>query len=94
MKPNLPLLLAIVIETRGMLLRPENDFTYSRWRDSVEATADFDTFVSELHLGILPENLAIEFAAASSTQQVSISSGWAHEFLSLVERFTKAMNGA
>lgn len=90
--PDLQRLLTIVLETRSFIARPENDFRDSRWRDSKEATQEFDSFVSELRSGILPENLAAEFAPASSTQEVSINSGWALEFVNLVERYGKAIN--
>ena len=89
--PDMQRLLAVVLEARSLMARPENDFSYSRWQNSSEATLEFDVFIAELRLGTLPDGLAAEFAPASSTQEVSISSGWALEFVTLVERFGKAM---
>ena len=85
-------LLAVLAETRSLLARPGNEFTWSRWTDGREALAELDALIAGVRAGNGSKMaLASLFAPAGPIQDVSLSSGWAPEFLALAERFDKAL---
>lgn len=85
-------LLSILQEARTWLALPDNDFGWSRWKDSNEALADLDRHIQNIRedRGFTPIDLAGLFAPTGPIQEVSISSGWGTPFLDLAARFDGA----
>lgn len=86
--------IAIMEETRTFLTRPDNDFSWSTWKDATAALREIDDLISRLKQGALPPRLALTvlFLATGPIQEVSINSGWGKEFLSVAKRFDSAIN--
>ncbi len=74
---------------RDLLVLPANDFAWSSWQDASAAVAEIDGLIAQLDRRELPDRLtlAVLFAPTGPIQEVSISSGWADEFLALADRF-------
>lgn len=89
-------LLDVLREARGLLALPGNDFVWSSWQDEDAALLELDTLIAALEAGRLPSrlDLSILFAPTGPIQEVSISSGWADEFLVLASRFDRAAERA
>jgi hypothetical protein len=88
MAPAYQELAEILREARSLLALPGNDYTWSSWEDAEAALAEIDALIAVLEAGRLPPRLSISvlFAPTGPIQEVSISSGWANEFLSLAAR--------
>lgn len=91
--PRTAELIHILEEARLLLSQPENDFTWSSWEDSADASEEIDRLLSRLRAGVTPavSSLAILFAPTGPMQEVSLSSGWGDEFSHLADRFEAAM---
>jgi len=87
-------LLAILREVRCLLARPENDFSWSGWIDETAALGEIDALIAGITSGEIPElaSLKVLFAPAGPIQELSVSSGWGNEFLSLADRFDAALS--
>jgi hypothetical protein len=85
-------LLDVFRQARDLLALPGNDFAWSSWPGAPEALAEVDRQITALEAGQLPPrlDLSVLFAPTGPIQEVSISSGWAHEFLTLADRFDSA----
>jgi hypothetical protein len=85
-------LLDILRETRSYLALPENNFVWSSWTDCTEALNELDKLIAtiEAQTPIQRIDLSVLFAPTGPIQEVSLSSGWAREFLALSERFDAA----
>jgi hypothetical protein len=94
--PDLGKLLSVFEEARTLLADPDNDFTWSSWRDGKEALAEVDQVLTALRAGVLPRDvtLAVLFAPTGPLQEVSLSSGWGDEFINLARRFDDALANA
>ncbi len=79
----------VLRQARNLLGRPGNDFAWSSWEDGPAALAHLDRCIAAVEQGPLPprSELTILFAPTGSIQEVSLSSGWAGEFLALASRF-------
>ena len=86
-------LLDVFRETRDLLARPDNDFMWSSWEDAPAALREMDELLSRLESGTLPARHEMEvlFLPTGPIQEVSLSSGWGNEFLSLADRFDAAV---
>ena len=75
------------------LQRPDNDFAWSPWNNEEEAVAELSAHIATLETGTLPPELDlwVLFAPTGPIQEVSVSSGWGDDFLSLAERFDRAV---
>jgi hypothetical protein len=75
-----------------MLVVPDNDFNWSRWSGAEEAVSEIKSHIASIRSGDLSRtwDLSILFAATGPIQEVSMSSGWGDEFLTLAERFDAA----
>jgi hypothetical protein len=84
-------LTAILRETQELLTRESNDFAWSHWRDAQEADAELEKYLRLIERRDYSQlfDLEVLFAPTGSIQEVSISSGWGQEFLSVVARFDK-----
>jgi hypothetical protein len=82
-------LVAILAEARAMLSRPGNDFTWSGWDDAAHALYELDTLIAALSARERPRPVDLEllFSPTGPIQEVSLSSGWADQFLALAQRF-------
>ncbi len=82
-------LIKVLRKTRKLLALPDNNFSWSQWPDTNAALAEIDNAIAKLEMGIISHKQELEllFAPTGSIQEVSISSGWAGEFLILAERF-------
>lgn len=89
-------LVAVLREARGLLSIPGNDFAWSSWEDAGEALREVDGLIAAIEGGRLPPRLdmSVLFAPTGSIQEVSLSSGWAEEFLTLASRFDRAVEQA
>lgn len=86
-------LVALLREARALLARPDNDFTWSSWRDTDHAVGEVDGLIAQLEAGDLPRAGAISilFAPTGPMQEVSTSSGWSGAFLELANRVDAAL---
>ena len=86
-------LVDVLDDTRTLLAREDNDFSWSRWANSNEAVAEIDDILRRINaaetIKLLP--LQVLFGPTSSLQEVSIESGWGEEFLKLASRFDNAV---
>jgi hypothetical protein len=83
---------AILTEARALLARPDNDFHWSSWKDQEAALAELDTLIAQVRHRQLPkEALDILFLPTGPIQEVSLSNGWADEFLALARRYDAAI---
>ncbi len=66
--------------------------SWSSWTDADAALREVDALIATVDADRLPNRLTIRvlFAATGPIQEVSLSSGWAYEFLALAERFDRA----
>jgi hypothetical protein len=89
-------LLEVLAEARELLELPANNFDWSSWRDAEEALAEIDGLVAALESGRLPDRLSISvlFAPTGPMQEVSLSSGWGDEFVTLADRCDAALDHA
>ena len=79
-------LIAILKETRALVARDGNDFSWSSWVDRDHAISEIDSIIAELENDSVPE-IGTVFAPTGPIQEVSLSSGWNHRFLNLADRF-------
>lgn len=85
-------LLAILLETRTLLLREDNDFVWSGWDNAAAAVSELDGYIAQVREGVLPKaSLDFLFLPTASIQEVSVSSGWGNEFLEVAERYEAAV---
>jgi hypothetical protein len=82
-------LVKVLREAREFLARPDNDFVWSRWDSAADAIREFDALTAQIVSGDTSHRSDLEllFAPTGSIQEVSISSGWGEEFLTLAARF-------
>jgi len=81
-------LITILREARAFLAREGNDFSWSSWRDQAQANYEIDSIITKLENGSVPD-MRVLFAPTGPIQEVSLSSGWGHEFIELAEQFDK-----
>ena len=89
-------LLAVFQRAREALSRPENDFAWSSWRNGDKALHEIDSIIARIRVGTPPDELQLKalFAPTGPIQEVSLSSGWADEFLKLAGDFDSALEQA
>ena len=77
---------------RVLLARPGTDYSWSSFGHEGDALAELDGLVARIEEGQLPPRLQLDvlFAPTGPIQEVSLSSGWADEFLEVAERFDAA----
>ena len=86
----------VLREARALLALPGNNFDWSAWEDATAALAEVDRHIATLEAGRLPPRLLVQvlFAPTGPIQEVSLSSGWADEFLALADRCDVALDAA
>ncbi len=90
---NLSNLIAVLLEARVLIARPENDFPWSSWQNAKQAIAEIDGLLLPLQAGKRPRRGSLEtlFLPTGPMQTVGVNSGWGDEFLELADRFDMAM---
>jgi hypothetical protein len=81
-------LIKVLRQARVLLALESNDFSWSSWKDQNHAISEIDSIIISLENGSIPE-IGVLFAPTGPIQEVSLSSGWAQEFLDLAELFDK-----
>ena len=86
----------VLHEARSLLALPGNSFDWSWWEDAPAALAEVDRLIAALEAGRFPPRLTVSvlFAPTGPIQEVSLSSGWADEFLALARRIDAAVEVA
>jgi hypothetical protein len=77
----------VLARMRRLIALPGNEFGWSTWDNADEALEEFDTLVAEIELGGRPAGMTVLFLPTGQLQELSISSGWAVEYLELSARF-------
>jgi hypothetical protein len=74
---------------KTLLARPGNDYSWSSWQDADAATRELDGLIQAVESGTLPArpDIAVLFLPTGPIQEVSLSSGWGDEFLTLATKF-------
>lgn len=83
-------LIQVLEDARALLARPDNDFAWSSFRDLDEAVSEIDAHILAVRTGDQSKkrlDLQVLFAPTGPIQEVSLSSGWADQYLSLASRF-------
>ena len=90
---SLKKLISVFEETRRLLARPDNNFAWSSWEDREDALVEIDKLLSSLRSGSLQgeQTIRVLFAPTGPIQEVSLSSGWATDFIELANRFDDAV---
>ncbi len=83
-------LIAPLLELRALLARPGNDFSWSSWEDAADALACVDEQLAQLGAGVVPD-LSLLLVPTCPAQEVSLSSGWAKEYLAVAARIEDAL---
>ena len=85
-------LLAVLDDVRALLALPDNDYSWSSFGDADAALAELDELRAGVVAGV-PDVLTLRvlFAPTGPIQEVSLSSGWADQFLALAHRFDAAV---
>jgi hypothetical protein len=89
--PSVAKLIPVFEEARRLVARPGNEFIWASWRDTEHAVGEIDGILNTLRSGRLPVMMTVLFAPTGPMQELSIDSGWGHEFLDLADRFDEAM---
>ena len=87
-------LLDIFQRARDLAALPQNDFSWSSWRDAEHALDEIDSILSRLHAGepVARIEMSILFAPTGPMQELSLSSGWGNRFLQLASEFDAAVD--
>jgi hypothetical protein len=91
--PDTSKLIAVFTEAKIFLSMEGNDYSWSSWVDAEAAVKEIDGIIATLQRGILPDAVLMRalFAATGPIQEVSLSSGWAEQFLTLAKSFDAAI---
>lgn len=84
-------LIKVLRQARVLLALESNDFSWSSWKDQNHAISEIDSITISLENGSIPE-IGVLFAPTGPIQEVSLSSGWAQEFLDLAELYEIVKN--
>lgn len=88
-------LVDVLVGARELLARPNNDFGWSSWKNQEAALNEMDHLIEEVKAGRVPKpRLDTLFAPTGPIQEVSLSSRWGYDFLTIAERYDRAVGGA
>ena len=87
-------LISVLCDTRSYLARMDADFSWTGWQDQSVALSELDQIIDLASARKLDISAMSHFYAPTGPiQEVSLSSGWADEFLELADRFDAASAG-
>lgn len=88
-------LISILYEAQERLRDPNNDFSWSSWRNAEAALTEVNQFIVQLKQNKLTSLLRLQtlFAPTGPIQEVSLTSGWGEDFLLLAQRFDEIKLG-
>lgn len=79
-------------ELRGLLARPDNDFTWSGWEDRKAALAELDALIDQDEPALATAStIRLLLAPAGPVQEVALASGWSSQFLALAQDIERAL---
>ena len=83
----------IIKVLKGIIKSPETDILHSSFNTGEEVLNELNTHIQKLMKEDFSkiEDLIILFAPTSDLQEISITSGWGKQFLSIAERFDGAI---
>ena len=86
-------LLDVLQDAKVLISRPWNDFVWSEWDSASTALAEIQGIEEQITNNDFSRlsHLELIFAPTGAMQELSMASGWADDFLSLVNRFDKAV---
>ena len=86
-------IIQILKEIRILIESESTDITWSRYSTVEDVLFDIDLHIEHLEKANLSKikDLKLLFAPTGSFQEISISSGWDKQFLTLADRFDKAI---
>jgi len=89
---NINSMIKVLEDTKVYLARPENDFVWSSWDDCTHANKEIDDHIERIRKNDFSKSLDLRvlFAPTGPIQEVSVSSGWGDEFLTLAKRYDRA----
>jgi len=80
-------------KARELVLRETNDFSWSSWEDMDAALVEINAILAALGAGDVPTYARVLFLPTGPLQELSLSSGWGDEFISLANWFDEALLG-
>lgn len=85
-------LVDVLEDVKQFIARPENEFIWSGWRNEAAALAAIDGYLARVKIGdrTCERDLDLLFAPTGSLQELSLSGGWADEYLVLASRYDAA----
>ena len=89
---DMPALLEVMGDLKRLISLPTNDYSWSSWPDQASALREIDSIFARLRNGDESAVGVMEvlFLPTGPAQEVSLSSGWGDEFLTIAERFDRA----
>lgn len=94
MKAGCESLIEVLEDAKRLVALSGNDFDWSGWLDRDEALTEINEYIERVKVGDKSKQLDMRvlFAPTGPLQELSLSSGWADEFLKLASRFDAAEN--
>ena len=86
-------LLRVLRDTRALLARPDNNFSWSSFGSAESALKEIDAWIDRVSIDATSDmhELRLLFSATGPIQEVTLSSGWGEAFLELADQFDDAM---
>jgi hypothetical protein len=93
---NTDALIDIFQRARDLVALPQNDFSWSSWRDTAHALDEVDEIIAQLQRGEAPSALQMNvlFAPTGPMQELALSSGWGNRFLQLASEYDDAVSAS
>ncbi len=79
-------------EVERLIQLPQNDFSWAGWENSADALAEIRQTSDRVRQNEMPFGGDVLFAPTGPLQEVSLSSGWGHEFCAIADEFDLAMS--
>ncbi|MDQ2987285.1 MAG: hypothetical protein M3R13_11325 [Armatimonadota bacterium] len=91
--PNFHELIDVFERAREFVVRESNDFGWSGWENADEAVLEIDAIIYALRGETMLTIARVLFLPTGPLQELSISSGWADEFLWLADWYDEGAQG-